>query len=147
MKTKLLMALALLVVSSSYASAQFPNGFGTPGYGSMYKPPVSPYLNLLRNGNSPAFNYTTLVAPQLKAQSNFQMLQGQVNTVGQTLTTLEQQAQAGAAPLLPVTGQSVGFMTQKAYFMNISGASFASSSIGSGTAATPKSNVAGSGKR
>jgi hypothetical protein len=115
-------AVALsLTLAGSMASAQYPYGFKTPGMQPLYKPPVSPYLNLVRQGNSPAFNYLTLVKPQLQAQKNFQSLQDQYGTVQQAVSSLEQQTLPGGVPALPVTGQPVGFMTHKGYFMNLQG--------------------------
>ena len=46
---QLLIAAALLVVLAGTASAQQP---GYPGWGPGYRPPLSPYLNLLRNSNN-----------------------------------------------------------------------------------------------
>src|SRR5262249_21261048 len=89
------------------------------------------YLNLNRFGNSPGFNYATLVRPQLQFQQNLQGLQTQFNTVQQSVTTLEQQTQQGL-PQLPATGHLTGFMTHKIYFMNLAGAG---STGGGGTGA------------
>jgi hypothetical protein len=117
-----LLALMFLLMSMGMTSAQYPygSGFG-PGAAPYAKPPVSPYLNLLRQGNSPAFNYSTLVRPQLQFQQGMQGLQNQFGTLQQSVTTLEQQGLQGP-PVLPATGHPTGFMTHRAYFMNLAGA-------------------------
>src|SRR5437660_1205113 len=110
-----------LTLAGGVATAQYPFGFKNSQWGQPYtKPPVSPYVNLTRPGASPAFNYATLVQPQLKIQQNIQGLQNQVNTVQQSVGTLEQQTLQGP-PLLPATGHPVGFLTHKSYFMNPGG--------------------------
>src|SRR5437763_16306005 len=110
MSPKVLLALAILVVPCGMASGQYPySPSGSPGLGSPYKPSNSAFvnLNLLRPGASPAFNYVTLVRPQMQAINNIQALQGQVNTVQQSVTGLEQPPPGAAPPSLPVTGQPV----------------------------------------
>jgi hypothetical protein len=42
------------------------------------RPVVSPYLNLFRRGNSPGFNYFTLVRPELELRQSIGQLQQQV---------------------------------------------------------------------
>lgn len=122
MKTKILLTLfAILFASGEPALAQFPyGGYGQPGYGQpgfgTPKPAVSPYINLLRNGNSPGFNYLTLVRPQLAFQQGIQGLQSQVNTVQQSIAAEQSAQQAGPVPL-PATGHAVGFMTHHQFFM------------------------------
>jgi len=121
MSPKVILTLAVLAVPCGTAAAQYP--YSPSGYGSPYKPSNSAFvnLNLLRPGASPAFNYVTLVRPQLQAINNIQALQGQVNTVQQSVTGQEQSPPGAAPPSLPVTGQPVGFQTQKTYFMNLAG--------------------------
>jgi hypothetical protein len=50
---QLLIATALLVGLAGTANAQFPIP-GAPAWGPGYRPQLSPYLNLLRSGNSSA---------------------------------------------------------------------------------------------
>jgi hypothetical protein len=78
------------------------------------QPAVSPYMNLLRQGNSPAFNYLTLVRPELDTnksldQLNNQVLQNSASAPGAT----------GAGEL--TTGHAFGFQTQRRYFQTIGG--------------------------
>jgi len=78
------------------------------------RPTVSPYLNLLRRGQSPALNYYNLVRPQNQFYQSIQQLQQDVGTNAQDLSVL-QQTPTG----LPPTGHLAGFMTQGAYFMTM----------------------------
>jgi hypothetical protein len=69
-----LLTLGVLVLVASGASAQ-------PQVGPVNRPPAfSPYLNLLRTGNSPGVNYYGLVRPQMEFRSGIQDLQQQVLT-------------------------------------------------------------------
>ena len=58
--------LALLPANS--ARGQFPQRKYTPS------PTISPYLNLNRGGNSPAFNYYTLVRPEFQFRNQLQQV-------------------------------------------------------------------------
>jgi len=99
------------------AQAQFPSG-GT-GYSTpSSRPFVSPYLNLLRAGNSPGFNYFTLVRPQFEAQAAANQLRFQTSQNQQAISALQQQGTTGAL----VTGHQVGFMTHLSYFQSLGGA-------------------------
>jgi hypothetical protein len=81
-----------------------------------YRPPVSPYLNLTRQG-SLASNYYNLVRPQVEFGNAIQGLQQQVALNRQNITTLEQ---GGNAPL-PVTGHATQFLNLGGYFLNAGG--------------------------
>jgi hypothetical protein len=75
--------LLVLALSSAPARAQFqPGPLGAP---AGYRPPVSPYLNLLRPGD-PAINYYGIVRPELSFQRSLIGLQQQVNAVGAQAT-------------------------------------------------------------
>jgi hypothetical protein len=82
----------------------------TFGGGQYSRPIVSPYLNLLNNGNA-AINYYGLVRPQIAANAAFQALGANVTTLGANINSLE----AGNQPLQ--TGHRSSFMTQDRYFM------------------------------
>lgn len=78
------------------------------GIGATGQPTFSPYINLLRRGNSTLSNYYGLVRPeqQFRAaneqfQSNFNQVQRQLNSTQQTLN----------APPLSSTGHRVRFMS------------------------------------
>ena len=81
------------------------------------KPVVSPYLNLLRAGNSAGFNYLTLVRPELEIRSSINALQKQVIQDNMTAAT------PGSAEGEPTTGHAFGFQTHSRYFMTLGGRS------------------------
>jgi hypothetical protein len=106
--------LALFVASSGEAFAQ-PAYPGPGGYRPNNPPAYSPYLNLLRAGNSAGVNYYGLVRPELEFRGAYQGLQQQFNqqqNAGQTATD-----QFG----LPVTGHTATFLNTGGYFLNLSG--------------------------
>ncbi len=74
-------------------------------------PPVSPYLNLLRRGSSPAVNYYGLVRPQIEFRDSIQGLQQQVSALGAETANLN-----ASASELPFTGHPVQFMNSSHYF-------------------------------
>ncbi len=76
------------------------------------QPPVSPYINLLRQGNPTYLNYYGLVQPQVSTLNSFQGLQQQIN--GQN------GAQGGQMNGgLPATGHSATFLNTRGYFLTI----------------------------
>jgi hypothetical protein len=72
-------------------------------------PTVSPYINLLRNGNSPTLNYYGFVRPQFQTNAGLQSLQQQVLT-----------ARSGQLPVAESTGD-VLVTGHVAVFMNYGG--------------------------
>jgi hypothetical protein len=107
----------------------------------LNRPTVSPYLNLLRPGGSAAFNYYTLVRPQLDFQQSINTIQTQVLQNRQTLTDLAQQSSnSGGASDLPPTSNVPAFLNTGGYFsggstlrsggMRTSGGTFGSSGVG-----------------
>ena len=92
-----------------------PQGLGQPPFTS--RPTVSPYLNLLRSGGSPALNYYTLVRPQNQFYQSMWQLQQDVGANARELNSLQQSPTSG--PQMAPTGHAFGFMTQGAYFMNL----------------------------
>jgi hypothetical protein len=72
---------------------------------------------LLRRENSPAFNYYTLVRPELNTQNALLQLQQQTAANRQAITAV----QSGGAGGLPPTGQPTYFMTYSHYFMSLGG--------------------------
>jgi hypothetical protein len=127
-----LAALAFLATTSAFAQ----NPYAGSGIQGRYtRPTVSPYLNLLRGGNT-AVNYYDLVRPQLYFNNSIQQLRQDV--------TLNQQgiADVASAQALPVTGHPSTFLNYSGYFMSTgrgsAGAVFARPSLsvpasGSGT--------------
>jgi hypothetical protein len=106
------LALAGLLCQAPAARAQYPYG-GNP----YTRPAVSPYINLLRGGASPAINYSTLVRPELEFRSSINQLNNQTLLNQQAITGLSQQQYGG--PL--VTGAQVGFQNQGVYFNSLTG--------------------------
>jgi hypothetical protein len=102
----------VLTVSQQQARAQIP--FGQPG--APYSPPVSPYINLLRPGISPAVNYYGSVVPQSQFYNGLNTLQQQTTANQYGISALG--AQNPLAALLLMTGHPVGFMNYRRYFMN-----------------------------
>jgi hypothetical protein len=95
------------------AHAQIPNY----GLDPSRRPPVSPYINLLRTGASPGVSYYGIVRPEFAYSAALGQLQGQ-----QTILANQQQ-ELTAATALPATGHKSGFMTQSKYFMTSGGQS------------------------
>jgi hypothetical protein len=119
--------LVVVLGTAGTVGAQPPAGPPNP-YTS--RPYVSPYLNLLRRENSPAFNYYTLVRPQLDFQRGLYnaQLQGYANS--QALANQQQVDASG----LPPTGHGATFMNYGHYFGGRgSGSSPAATSPGSTT--------------
>jgi hypothetical protein len=80
------------------------------------KPAVSPYINILRTGSSPAINYYGIVRPEIAFRNSIFQVEGQ-----QTALANQQQQDLAAFTTLPVTGHQSGFMTQGKYFMSSGG--------------------------
>src|SRR5581483_8666255 len=107
------LALACLLGPAGVARAQF-----APGANPYSRPAVSPYLNLLRQGATPGFNYSTLVRPEIDFRTSINQLSGQTLANQQAITGLAQQNLYGG-PL--VTGAQVGFQNHLVYFQSLSG--------------------------
>lgn len=91
---RLVFALSIAVVLAADADA-FGQTVRRPmrRYASTVgEPIISPYLNLVRPGTDPGFNYFTLVQPQMQQQRNAEMNASQLQGVNQDL----QQAKTGA---------------------------------------------------
>jgi hypothetical protein len=106
-----------LVLLSGTASAQLP----PPGANPITRPPISPYLNLLRPGSNIAQNYYGLVRPEFAFRGGIGGLQQQVDLNSQLLTT---GAAAGGTGVggVPTTGHVAVFLTTGGYFLNRTGA-------------------------
>src|SRR5207248_10909964 len=78
------------------------------------RPVVSPYLNLFRSGNSAAFNYFTLVRPELDTLRSLDQLNNQVQ---QQQSVLNQGSQY--QDFDPITSHRFGFQTQRRYFQTL----------------------------
>lgn len=105
MRPQELLAACMLLLVGGTAAAQ-------PRVGPTNRPAVSPYLNLLRPGNSPGVNYYGLVRPQMEFRNNIQNLQQQVTTNQQAIAGLNDAVNTG----IPVTGHSTSFLNTGGYF-------------------------------
>src|SRR5262249_53508964 len=81
----------------------------------FYRPPVSPYINLMRPGLS-GINYYGLVRPQVDAATALQQLQQQQLALAASGGSLD------PAGSLPTTGHTTRFMNYGRYFFNQGGA-------------------------
>lgn len=110
-KTTLLLAagLAAALIFPAGARCQLPQPGWTP---NTPGPTVSPYLNLLRPGNSPAINYYGLVRPQFDTLAGFQRVQQRFNQLSAAQTLSE-----GPPTDTLVTGHQSSFMNYAGYFM------------------------------
>jgi hypothetical protein len=113
-------SMALLALALGLAGGRVQ---AQPGYPGGYRPPFSPYLNLLRPGVNPALNYYGLVRPQVEFRNSIQGLERQVGALDSQLANQE----AGASAF-PTTGHPVQFMNTSHYF----GRSPASGAVGGG---------------
>ena len=100
---------AALSAGAAGASAQPP----VPGGGYHRPPAFSPYLNLLRSGNSPGVNYYGLVRPQMQFREAIQNLSNQVDQNQEAIGNL-----AATGNALPSTGHPTQFMNLGGYFMS-----------------------------
>jgi hypothetical protein len=106
-------AVLIVAISAGQARAQTAGPrVGSPPPG----PTVSPYLNLLRAGNSPAANYYGLVRPQLQTDAGIQSLQ-------QQFLTAQARPLPGQEPVddLLVTGHAAVFMNYGGFFQSPTG--------------------------
>ena len=106
--------VVLLVLPAGTADAQSAGPrVGAPAAG----PTVSPYVNLLRNPNSPTLNYYGLVRPQFQTNAGLQALQQQM-TLGQGGPL----PGAGSPDDVLITGHAAVFMNLGGYFQSATGA-------------------------
>jgi hypothetical protein len=87
------------------------------------RPTFSPYLNLLRGGNT-ALNYYGIVRPQQQFDQQLGQLQSRLGQAAREFEQLDQQISAGYSqfnPLLPATGNVATFNNLGGYFDRIGG--------------------------
>lgn len=123
------LAAAAVAIGGAPALAQAPV--------SPQRPPISPYLNLLRAGNSPALNYYGLVRPEQQMRQSIGNLQGGLTANQQAVGNLRSELQG-----VPVTGHPTQFLNLGGYFMNNGGAS----GVGAGIGQRPNVGAAGVGR-
>jgi hypothetical protein len=83
--------------------------------GTIRRPVLSPYLNLLQAGQSAGVNYYGLVRPEIDFREGIQKLQQQNQANQLVLTDL--QSGTGISP----TGHFAAFMTHGNYFQSFTG--------------------------
>lgn len=104
------MRVRILIVACALAAHAAPVA-AQPRVGPpQNRPAVSPYLNLLRPGNSAGVNYYGLVRPQLEFRNNLQNLQQQITDNRDAISAF-----AATAPL-PTTGHTTSFLNTGGYF-------------------------------
>jgi hypothetical protein len=116
------------ILAGQSARAQQPGGLDP-----SRRPAVSPYVNLLRTGSSPAINYYGIVRPEIMFGNALNQLQSQQATLA------NQQQDQAAAIALPATGHRSGFMTQGKYFMSSGGQTSATTFAKAAGISPPKS--------
>jgi len=115
------LALALVVVEESVASAQKGRRPMRSYRGATAEPTVSPYLNLLRPGD-PAFNYFTLVQPQVAFQRNMQQQSRDIAGLGRQLQQDEREGPfGGITELRPTGGRAASFQNYSHYYPSMGG--------------------------
>ncbi len=109
-------SFALVLTLGPAAWAQYPNPKKAP---PPQRPTISPYVNLLRRGNSTAFNYYTLVRPELEFRSQFAQ---QGAAIYQLRGDVQAQANAASATNEQrPTGHATSFLNYSHYFPGLSG--------------------------
>jgi hypothetical protein len=116
-------AAVFVAVSAESVVAQ---GLGPRPMSARPGPTVSPYINLVRPGTTPAINYYGIVRPQLETNANLQFLRQGLLSPGVAAPG------SSEADGVLITGRTAGFMTHQSYFMT-TGVPNASRSAGFGT--------------
>jgi hypothetical protein len=98
-----ILLIAAVELAHSETMAQVPNNRPSP-------PAVSPYLNLLRRGGGPGFNYFTLVRPELEMRKTVRQMQLSLGDLRRQQEILQQQE------TMPATGHPTYFMNTGWYF-------------------------------
>ena len=104
-----LMGLGVLLGDVGMLYAQQPPSsrpLGRPPSG----PVVSPYLNLVRRGGSPAINYYGIVRPQQQFYREVQRFEGELSTQRSEIRTLEEESGT------PATGHAAHFMNYSHFY-------------------------------
>lgn len=87
-----------------------PYGYSQYGYGT---PRLSPYLNLLRGGNTAA-NYYMGVVPEVERRANARMFSTQIQDLERRVQGVEEEREL--FPRLSETGHPAAFMSYSPYF-------------------------------
>ena len=101
-----------VIFASATAYAQYPYGpqvgFGSQPRLGQGRPVYSPYLNLLRRGNSTLGNYYGLVRPELQFRAANTQFQSQFNNVDRRFSQVQGQFREGQ---MQVSGHRVQFLS------------------------------------
>jgi hypothetical protein len=117
MKRLVFVLLASLIpLSAGTARAQFAPP-SRPNYGPGYKPPLSPYLNLLRGGDQAA-NYFLGTIPEQQRRLNATQFATEINALDQRTLGAVLTPEASIYQILPGTGHPTAFGTTGYYFGN-----------------------------
>jgi hypothetical protein len=133
MKRLTLAAVAALALNAGLAQAQVP--YSQPQLTNpYYRPPISPYLNMVRPGTNPAINYYGLVRPQIQTTRTLQTFQQELQAVGSGLSAAPtSQAQSDN---LPTTGHTTSFYNYGTYFPSATNNGLGGGSLGGGVRPT-----------
>ncbi|NQV25878.1 MAG: hypothetical protein HQ518_16080, partial [Rhodopirellula sp.] len=103
------LATANVQAQVPYVQSRGFSQYGNPGgIGAVGQPAFSPYLNLLRGGNSAAFNYYGLVRPELQFRAANEQFQSNFNQVQRQFDAAQKST---SVPPLQSTGHRVQFMS------------------------------------
>lgn len=110
-------AVAIVSAVTQSSPAQGPPA---PPVFPMNRPVISPYLNLLRQGSSPANNYFNLVRPQIDFNNSINQLQRQTAANRSAIAGIEQSTNQFGDSMRP-TGFVPQFLNQNSYFLTYAG--------------------------
>lgn len=109
--------LIVVAVETVHAQGRGYRPSGRAAYrGTLTRPPVSPYLNLLRNDARAFPNYQTLVRPQIE-QRNLTLQQG--FELQQMQQEMQYGSYLGPQTQLPPTGNPAGFMIFSHFYQGV----------------------------
>ncbi len=106
----------LLVAEVSFGQAT--SSYNRQPYPTRYqpaRPTVSPYMNLFRNGTSPALNYQTLVRPQIRQEDTNQRERAAVDRLQRQVGEVSQAVYAPSRNLR-TTGHRTVFLDYSHYY-------------------------------
>lgn len=116
MLSRLAASLVLVVIFAPCAGAQYSSPIIKKSPPPQ-RPAISPYVNLLRRNNSPAFNYFTLVRPEIDFRNQLQQQGAQLSQLrGQLDTQRAATPQQQQGP----TGHATSFLNYSHYYPGIS---------------------------
>lgn len=101
MRALLIAVTAILFGLLPVASAQFAPGYGpprAPNYGPGYRPGLSPYLNMLRGGDTAA-NYYLGTIPEFQRRGNAALFSDRLGTLEGRADGLDRVITTGTLPV------------------------------------------------